>query len=323
MLKPIDIGNVHIEVPISLAPLAGVTDLVFRSICRRHGAGLVCTEMVSAKAVVYKNKNTAALIRTAPDEHPSAMQLFGSDPESIEGACQMLKDVPFDIIDFNMGCPVPKVVKNNEGSALMKNEKAAEAALKALVKAAGKPVTVKIRAGFDSSHLNAVDIALLAQECGVSAITVHGRTREQYYSGKADLEIIKKVKDAVSIPVFGNGDITDGPSAERMLCETGCDGLMIGRAAMGNPWIFGQIREYLNTGNNIALPTKDEIISTLLSHAEALAEMNGEYMGMRQMRSHAAWYLKGFRNAAKLRGMINNIETLDELRSLCLSEGVL
>ncbi len=323
MLEPIKIGNVKIDVPVALAPLAGVTDHVFRSICREHGAGLVCTEMVSAKAVVYKNKNTAALIRTDKNEHPSAMQLFGSDPQSISEACHMLKDASFDIVDFNMGCPVPKVVKNGEGSALMKDLSSAKAALTALVSSAGKPVTVKIRAGFNSENLNAADVAKLAEDCGVSAITVHGRTREQYYSGKADLNIIKNVKAAVKIPVFGNGDITDGKSARRMLDETGCDGLMIGRAAMGNPWIFEEIIEYLKTGETIAKPTTNEIISTLLMHAKALSDANGEYMGIRQMRSHAAWYLKGFRNAAKLRGKINSIETYDELEKLCLSDAVL
>lgn len=323
MLEPIKIGNVKIDVPVALAPLAGVTDFVFRSICREHGAGLVCTEMVSAKAVVYKNKNTAALIRTDQNEHPSAMQLFGSDPKSISESCHMLKDASFDIIDFNMGCPVPKVVKNGEGSALMRDLSSAKAALTALVSSAEKPVTVKIRAGFNSANINAVDVAMLAEDCGVSAITVHGRTREQYYSGKADLDIIKKVKSAVNIPVFGNGDITDGKSAQRMLDETGCDGIMIGRAAMGNPWIFEEIIEYLKTGKDVEKPAANEIISTLLMHAKAITEVNGEYMGIRQMRSHAAWYLKGFRNAAKLRGKINSIETYDELEKLCLSDAVL
>lgn len=316
MLKEVQIGNVRVEHPIGLAPLAGVTDLVFRSLCRKMGAGLVCSEMVSAKAIVYKNKNTAALLRSEKDEHPSAVQLFGSDPESIAQAAEMIREFPFDIVDFNMGCPVPKVVKNGEGSALMTNPKAAEAALRALVKAAGKPVTVKIRAGFQNESKNAAEIAKIAQDCGVSAVAVHGRTREQYYSGKADWNIIKEVKKAVSIPVFGNGDVIDGISAKKMLEETGCDGILIGRGAMGNPWIFHQIRRYLEEGIEEGKPSSEEIISMLLQHAKLLVEANGELIGIRQMRSHAAWYMKGFPNAAKLRGRVNTIETLADLEAL-------
>ncbi len=316
MLKEVQIGNVRVEHPIGLAPLAGVTDLVFRSLCRKMGAGLVCSEMVSAKAIVYKNKNTAALLRSEKDEHPSAVQLFGSDPESIAQAAEMIREFPFDIVDFNMGCPVPKVVKNGEGSALMTNPKAAEAALRALVKAAGKPVTVKIRAGFQNESKNAAEIAKIAQDCGVSAVAVHGRTREQYYSGKADWNIIKEVKKAVSIPVFGNGDVIDGISAKKMLEETGCDGILIGRGAMGNPWIFRQIRRYLEEGIEEGKPSSEEIISMLLQHAKLLVEANGELIGIRQMRSHAAWYMKGFPNAAKLRGRVNTIETLADLEAL-------
>lgn len=316
MLKEVQIGNVRVEHPIGLAPLAGVTDMVFRSLCRKMGAGLVCSEMVSAKAIVYKNKNTAALLRSEKDEHPSAVQLFGSDPESIAQAAEMIQELPFDIVDFNMGCPVPKVVKNGEGSALMTNPKAAEAALRALVKAAGKPVTVKIRAGFQNESKNAAEIAKIAQDCGVSAIAVHGRTREQYYSGKADWNIIKEVKKAVSIPVFGNGDVIDGISAKKMLEETGCDGILIGRGAMGNPWIFRQIRRYLEEGIEEEKPSSEEIISMLLQHAKLLVEANGELIGIRQMRSHAAWYMKGFPNAAKLRGRVNTIETLADLEAL-------
>jgi tRNA-dihydrouridine synthase B len=316
MLKAVKIGNVDIPFPVGLAPLAGISDKTFRAICMEHGAGFVCTEMVSAKAIVYKNKNTYALLSRNEGEHPGAVQLFGSDPAALSAACEMIRDIPFDIVDLNMGCPVPKVVKNGEGSALMTDLKAAEKAILALVRSAGKPVTVKIRAGFDKDHINAVETAKMAEACGVSAITVHGRTREQYYSGKADLDIIRQVKQAVHVPVFGNGDICDGPSAARMLSETGCDGLLVGRAAMGNPWIFDQIRIFLETGDEPEKPAQDEIFEMIINHAERLAEANGEHMAIRQMRTHAACYLKGFRCAARLRGQINNVEDLASLKAL-------
>ena len=316
MLESVMIGSVKIDFPVGLAPLAGISDKTYRSLCLEQGAGLVCTEMVSAKAIVYKNKNTHVLLERDENEHPSVVQLFGSDPDSIKQACEMIADIPFDIVDFNMGCPVPKVVKNGEGSALMTDLKMAEAAIKALVSSAGKPVTVKIRAGFDSRHINAVDVAKLAEECGVSAIAVHGRTREQYYSGKADLNIIRMVKKAVSIPVFGNGDVCDGPSAKRMLDETHCDGILIGRGAMGNPWVFSQIKTYLETGQIMNPPSIEDVFAMMIRHAELLSQANGEYTAMRQMRTHAPCYLKGFRNASKLRNRINDIETVDGLRTL-------
>ena len=316
MLKEVMIGNVKVEMPLGLAPLAGVTDVSFRKLCREHGAGIVTTEMVSAKAIVYKNRNTFALMKTAPDEHPCAVQLFGSDPEALSEAVKMIEERPFDIIDFNMGCPVPKVVRNKEGSALMTDTRAAYLAISALVNSTKKPVTVKIRAGFDSEHINAVKIAKLAQDCGVSMIAVHGRTREQYYSGKADLNIIREVKKAVSVPVFGNGDVTDGPSAERMLNETGCDGILIGRGAMGNPWVFEQIKYYLQTGKMPVPPSTEEVFDMIITHAKMLCEENGEAMGIRQMRTHAACYVKGFRCAAKIRQKMNHIQTLEELKAL-------
>ncbi len=316
MLKEIRIGSVTVPCPIGLAPLAGVTDETFRGICLAHGAGLVCTEMVSAKAIVYRNRNTESLMRTNEAEHPIAVQLFGSDPESLSAAAEMIRERPFDIVDFNMGCPVPKVVKNGEGSALMADPAAAKDALEALVCSAGKPVTVKIRAGFTEANRNAVQIARIAEDAGVSAIAVHGRTREQYYSGKADWQIIRRVKEAVGIPVLGNGDVTDGPSALHMLEETGCDGILVGRAAMGNPWIFEQIRYFLETGSQLPRPSKEAVFDMLLSHAERLTAANGETMGIRQMRSHAAWYIHGFENAARLRAKINSVETLADLKSL-------
>ena len=319
MLRSVLIGNVKIDFPVGLAPLAGISDKTFRSLCLEQGAGLVCTEMVSAKAIVYKNKNTHVLLERGENEHPCAVQLFGSDSDSIKKACEFIADIPFDIVDFNMGCPVPKVVKNGEGSALMTDLKKAEAAVTSLVNSAGKPVTVKIRAGFDNQHINAVEVARLIEDCGAAAVAVHGRTREQYYSGQADLDIIRRVKEAVSIPVFGNGDVCDGPSAKRMLDETNCDGILIGRGAMGNPWVFSQIRDFFETGTESSLPSQEDVFAMMIRHAEMLSQANGEYTAIRQMRTHAPCYLKGFKNASKLRSRINDIESLDDLRDLFLT----
>lgn len=319
MLRSVLIGNVKIDFPVGLAPLAGISDKTFRSLCLEQGAGLVCTEMVSAKAIVYKNKNTHVLLERGENEQPCAVQLFGSDSDSIKKACEFIADIPFDIVDFNMGCPVPKVVKNGEGSALMTDLKKAEAAVKSLVNSAGKPVTVKIRAGFDNQHINAVEVARLIEDCGAAAVAVHGRTREQYYSGQADLDIIRRVKEAVSIPVFGNGDVCDGPSAKRMLDETNCDGILIGRGAMGNPWVFSQIRDFFETGVESSLPSQEDVFAMMIRHAEMLSQANGEYTAIRQMRTHAPCYLKGFKNASKLRSRINDIESLDDLRDLFLT----
>lgn len=319
MLRSVLIGNVKIDFPVGLAPLAGISDKTFRSLCLEQGAGLVCTEMVSAKAIVYKNKNTHVLLERGENEHPCAVQLFGSDSDSIKKACEFIADISFDIVDFNMGCPVPKVVKNGEGSALMTDLKKAEAAVKSLVNSAGKPVTVKIRAGFDNQHINAVEVARLIEDCGAAAVAVHGRTREQYYSGQADLDIIRRVKEAVSIPVFGNGDVCDGPSAKRMLDETNCDGILIGRGAMGNPWVFSQIRDFFETGVESSLPSQEDVFAMMIRHAEMLSQANGEYTAIRQMRTHAPCYLKGFKNASKLRSRINDIESLDDLRDLFLT----
>ena len=319
MLRSVLIGNVKIDFPVGLAPLAGISDKTFRSLCLEQGAGLVCTEMVSAKAIVYKNKNTHVLLERGENEQPCAVQLFGSDSDSIKKACEFIADIPFDIVDFNMGCPVPKVVKNGEGSALMTDLKKAEAAVTSLVNSAGKPVTVKIRAGFDNQHINAVEVARLIEDCGAAAVAVHGRTREQYYSGQADLDVIRRVKEAVSIPVFGNGDVCDGPSAKRMLEETNCDGILIGRGAMGNPWVFSQIRDFFETGTESSLPSQEDVFAMMIRHAEMLSQANGEYTAIRQMRTHAPCYLKGFKNASKLRSRINDIESLDDLRDLFLT----
>lgn len=320
-MKSLQIGNVVLENNLILAPMAGVTDLPFRLLCKEQGAGLLCMEMISAKAIYYNNKNTEALMEIDAKEHPVSLQLFGSDPDIISEMAKRIEERPFDILDINMGCPVPKVVNNGEGSALMKQPKLVEEILTKTVKAIKKPVTVKIRKGFDDHSVNAVEIARIAEGCGVSAIAVHGRTREQYYAGKADWDIIRRVKEAVSVPVIGNGDITCAQDAIRMKEETGCDGFMIGRGAQGNPWIFRQISEYLATGTEPEKPSVEEVVSTLLRHARMLIAVKGEYTGIREIRKHAAWYTSGYKNSARLRGRINEIETYPQLVELFRSLG--
>ncbi len=307
------IGTVVLENPLILAPMAGVTDLPFRLLCREQGAGLVCMEMVSAKAIYFHNKNTEELMEIHPHERPVSLQLFGSDPDIISEMAKRIEERPFDLLDINMGCPVPKVVNNGEGSALMKNPKLAAEIISKTVKAIQKPVTVKIRKGFNDETVNAVEMARIAQECGAAAVTVHGRTREQYYSGKADWEIIARVKEAVSIPVIGNGDVTDGASARALLEATGCDGVMVGRAARGNPWIFREILAYLEKGETIARPSPEEMERTILCHARRLLEVKGEYTAVREMRKHVAWYTAGYPNSAAFRRRINEMESFEEL----------
>lgn len=313
-LKQLKIGNVTLDNNLVLAPMAGVTDLPFRLLCKEQGAGLICMEMVSAKAIMYRNKNTEALLEIHPAERPVSLQLFGSDPDIISEMAKRIEDRPFSILDINMGCPVPKVVNNGEGSALMKNPALAEAIVAKTVKAIRKPVTVKIRKGFDDSMVNAVEIAKACEAAGASAIAVHGRTREQFYSGKADWGIIARVKESVSVPVIGNGDVTDGATAGRLMKETGCDGIMIGRAVRGNPWIFREIRAYLETGETIKRPTPEEMREMVLRHAALQLETKGEYIGIREMRKHVSWYTAGYPHSAGLRRRVNEMETFEDLR---------
>ena len=310
------IGNVQLENPYILAPMAGVTDLPFRLLCKEQGAGLLCMEMISAKALQYKNKNTKALLSIHPQEYPVSLQLFGSDPKIISEMAKEIEELPFQILDINMGCPVPKVVKNGEGSALMKDPKLIYEIVSQTVRAIQKPVTVKIRKGFDDDHVNAVEVAKVIEEAGASAVAVHGRTREQYYSGKADWEIIRRVKEAVSIPVIGNGDVTSGERALAMREQTGCDGVMIGRGAQGNPWIFHELVEYDRTGVLSPRPSKEVIKATMLRHARLQIEFKGDYLGIREMRKHVAWYTKGMKGSAKLRDEINQVESYEELKQL-------
>lgn len=310
------IGNVTLENSVILAPMAGVTDLPYRVLCREQGCGLVCMEMVSAKAILYKNKNTKELLKVDDRERPVSLQLFGSDPKILSEIAAGLEDGPYDIFDINMGCPVPKIVKNGEGSALMKNPALVEQILSAMVKAVKKPVTVKIRKGFDDASVNAVEIAKIAESCGVSAVAVHGRTREQYYSGKADWAVIRQVKEAVKIPVIGNGDVFSPEDAKRMVDETGCDGIMVARGAKGNPWIFREITEYLDTGVIPDRPSVEEVKEMILRHGRMMIEFKGEMAGMREMRKHVAWYTAGYPNSASLRNDINTVETLEELVAL-------
>ena len=316
-MNKLKIGSVELNNPFILAPMAGVCDLPFRLLCKEKGVAMVCTEMVSAKAIYYNNKNTKELLTIDKNEGPVSLQLFGSEPKLMAEMAKRIEEIPFDILDFNMGCPVPKVVNNGEGSALMKNSVLAGHIIEAMANAISKPVTVKIRAGFDAEHINAVEIAKIAENSGAAAITVHARTREQYYSGKADREIIRLVKEAVTIPVIGNGDIDCYESAKHMLEYTGCDGVAIGRGAEGNPWIFEELNAKY-AGLDYNKPSLEEVKEMIMRHARMLIDYKGEYIGIREMRKHAAWYTAGFKGASKLRGCLNEVSSIESLEEIIM-----
>lgn len=310
------IGKVEIPGRLVLGPMAGVTDLPFRLLCKECGADLIYTEMVSAKGILYDNKNTEELLQVESAERPVALQLFGEDPQILSEMAKKIEPRNFDILDINMGCPVPKVVNNNEGSALLRRPERVREIVSAVAGAVKKPVTVKIRKGFETTDANAPEIAQIAEEAGAAAIAVHGRTRQQYYSGRADWDMIRRVKEAVRIPVIGNGDVFSPEDARRMLEETGCDAVMLARGAQGNPWIFQQTKEYLRTGKVPPRPELDTVIAMILRHAELQVEWKGEYAGIREMRKHVAWYMNGYPMAAKLRNAVNEVETGKQLAAL-------
>lgn len=314
--KSIQIGSVKTDGILALGPMAGVTDLPFRCLCKEQGAALIYTEMVSAKGIHYNNKNTKSLLETTEAERPVALQLFGEDAQIMSETAKRIEELPFDILDINMGCPVPKVVNNGEGSALMKDPMKAGRIIEAIAKAIKKPVTVKIRKGFEKDSANAPELAKIAQESGAALVAVHGRTREQYYSGKADWEIIRKVKETVSIPVIGNGDVFTPEDAKRMLTETGCDGVMLARGVQGDPWLFQRVNHYLETGELLPKPPLSELKETILRHAQMQLDFKGEYLGVREMRKHVSWYTMGYPHSARLRVLVNAVESIAELSEL-------
>ncbi len=317
MIKPLVIGGVKTDNAVILAPMAGVTNPPFRKIAKRLGAGLVCAEMVSDKALVYKSSKTKKMLQVVPDEHPVSLQLVGNDLETMVQAAEMvMQGTNADIIDINMGCPVLKIYKNGSGAALARDPGYAAKIVEAIVKRVDRPVTVKFRKGWDDDNINAVQVAKAVESAGAQAVTVHGRTAKQLYSGYADWSIIREVKGAVSIPVIGNGDVLSPQDAENMLLETGCDGVMIGRGALGNPWIFREIAHYLETGEMLDEPTQKERMQVAIEHLYLLAEEKGEYIGVREMRKHAGWYVKGAREAARWRGIINTVENVAEMEGI-------
>ena len=310
------IGDVEIDNPFALAPMAGVTDLPFRKLCKEQGAGLICMEMVSAKAISFHNKNTETLMEIDKCENPVSMQLFGSEPELMARVAAEIEERPFDILDINMGCPVPKVVNNGEGSALLKNPELIVKIVKSVSSAIKKPLTVKVRIGFENEPVDIVDIAKRVEDAGAAAIAVHGRTRQQYYSGTADWDTIRRVKEAVTIPVIGNGDVDSPEKAEALIKETGCDGVMIGRAVRGNPWLFRELNHYFETGEKLPRPSAEEVREMILRHARMQIDLKGEFTGIREMRKHVAWYTAGMRHSAALRRETNLVSSYEELEKL-------
>ena len=310
------IGGLDIPNRLFLAPMAGVTDTAFRLICREFGCGMVYTEMVSAKGLYYSNERTEGLMALHPDEHPAGIQIFGSDPLIMARMAEKITESEGDLIDINMGCPAPKIVKNGEGCALMRRPELVKSIVREVVKAAGKPVTIKIRKGWDEASVNAVEIAKIAEGEGASAVTVHGRTREQFYAGHADWEVIANVKRSLSIPVIGNGDIFTPQAAKAMLEQTGCDGIMVARGAQGNPWIFRRISEYLCSGVVLPEPDAGQRVIMAVRHLKMICEMKGEGLGVREMRKHIPWYLKGLRDSAAIKQAVNSKTTMIEVEAL-------
>lgn len=304
---------------IILAPMAGICDLPFRLLCKEQGCDILYTEMISAKGMYYNNKNTGPLLMTKPEEEPIGVQLFGSEPQLMAEQAKRIEDKGFSFVDINMGCPVPKIVNNGEGSALMKKPELIGEIVNAISNACKLPVTIKIRAGFTKDTINAPEVAKIAEEAGAAAVAVHGRTREQYYQGFADWDVIRRVKEAVSIPVIGNGDLTSGEDVLRMKEQTGCDSFMIGRAAKGNPWVFHEIKKYLLDGTVPERPSTEDILEMMLRQTQLMVEYKGEFTGIHEMRKHVAWYTQGLPDSAKLRYQINHVETYEELKSLLVS----